>query len=361
MSTVNVKQFQEMIKFTIEAKIKKINLPLFIWGNHGVGKTTIVTEVAEQQGYTCVPLNLANQSPEELLGLPNLNKENESVEYFKPEWLKNDDNKPRLFFIDEINRAPKYVLQAIFSFINEGRLHTHFINDDDVIIAAGNPANMNYDVTEFDDEAFISRFVHLYLEPTNQEVLQYFEQQNVHPCVVEMMKEDVDIFTNSVVKESDRLSIKPDNRMLEKVGHVLNLFEEQKKEAKDFGTELIGGMIGVQKASILMDKFFNHSWIPNPKDLFDNKLNLKQDLPHKRIDIINVFNTKLVKYMDKENIFTTTNKKFLGSLKKYIKYIPKDCALGFLHETKIINVDLIDVINLFKRVDITFMKDIIES
>lgn len=358
-ATVNVTELKQIVKFTAKAKKEGISIPTFIWGAHGIGKTTIITEVAKELDYECVCLNLANQSPEELLGLPNIDKENQTTEYFKPEWLKTESEKPVIYFIDELNRAPKYVLQAIFSFVNEGRLHTHYINDHDIIIAAGNPSALDYEVTEFDDKAFLSRFAHMYLEPEHIEVIQYFESQNVHPCVVEMMKEDNEIFEKVAVAETDKLKINPDPRMMEKVGQVLNIVKPA--EMKKFGLSLVEAMIGTDKATIVASKFVNQDQIPDPKDILEGKVKCTV-LSHDRIDIINAFNTKLVKYLKEEGIFekSTVPEKICKSMKEYIEYLPKDSSLGLVKEMKIANIETINMIKLFKGVDQGFLFDLME-
>ena len=360
-ATVTVDSFKQMIKFTAKAKTEGVNVPLFVWGAHGIGKTTIVGQVAKDLEYDYVTLNLANQSPEELLGLQALNKEKKQTDYYKPEWLKTESKVPVIYFLDELNRAPKYVLQSIFSFINEGRLHTHYINKDDIIIAAGNPGSLDYEVTEFEDKAFLSRFAHVYLEPTQVEVLQYMNEQDVHPSVIEMIKEDSDLFENISVNDADKLKITPDPRMMEKVGRVLNLISVE--DLRTFGSDLVEAMIGIDKAVILIDKFKSQDSIPQPVKVLNGEVNLKKSFPHDRLDIINTFNAKLMKYLINEKILDNLDKftdKMSNNFKKYIEYIPKDAAYGVIREAKLANVDMLKIIDLFSKVDEKILADIME-
>ena len=350
MDTINIKEFQEIIGFSIIAKKRNLNLPIFVWGNHGVGKTTVIDDVAKKVNYNYVPLNLANQSPEELLGLPYIDKEKKITEYMKPAWLLNDSDRPTIYFLDEINRAPKYVLQSIFSFVNEGRIHTHHIQKDDVIFAAGNPANMDYDVTAFDDQAFNARFVHLYLEPDDDEVVKYFNKKKLHTALMEMLKEDHTLLANSAMKESDMVKINVDNRMLEKAGHVLNLFTEFPKYTKNTGYHFLAGMIGESHASVLMTKFNDNVSIPDPCDLFDGKVDVKNVFADDRIDIINAFNVRLSRHMVDRNLVNDLHGG--ENFKTYIQHIPVDCAYSFVIELQNMSVDSIDIINMFKKLQI---------
>ena len=78
--------------------------------------------MANDIDYKHFVLNLANQTPEDLSGYPD-----GKGGYILPNWLDRK-SKGTIYHLDEINRAPKYVLQCMFNFINEGRIHTHHIN-----------------------------------------------------------------------------------------------------------------------------------------------------------------------------------------------------------------------------------------
>ena len=365
-SSVTIKQYKKIINFV--SRIKKdhsVNIPLFIWGSHGIGKTTVTSKTAKENNNNCVVLNLANQSPEELLGNPVINKKSKTTEYFKPDWFMVEDKEtPCIYFLDEINRAPKYVLQSIFNFINEGRLHKHQINDHDVVIAAGNPSNFDYDVTDFDDEAFISRFAHLYLEPTQLEFITYYTENKLHPVLIDTVKDNTAMVENIVTDEKEMLKVSPDPRMMEKVGHILNIIT--KKEFKEFGINLIAGMVGWDIANVISDKFLNYSEIPDPSELLKGKLDLNV-FSEDRIDIINAFNTKLSAYLMKKGYLDDCekmSKKECKMILNYTQVIPKDCFLNIIREFHALKINSIKVLNFFKKFDPSntkILSDLVEA
>ncbi len=357
MSNINITQFKEIIEFSADSKKENINLPLFIWGSHGIGKTTVVTKMAKDMGYDCVVLNLANQTPEELLGCPKLNEKTKTTEYYKPEWLKNNQDKPVVYFVDEMNRAPKYVLQAMFSFINEGRLHTHHINENDIIIAAGNPASMDYEVTEFDDKAFLSRFIHLYLEPDTSEILQYMNKIKVNDIIVDMIKEDPEMFDTGIDKV-ERVPISTDPRMIEKLGQILNIIDNRQLET--FGYELIEAMVGADRAAIIYDKIKEKNSMPSIKDFFANKVDLSKRFTEDRIDIINTFNTMLCKEVIKLDKNKKLTKEKGKTIHNYLHIIPKDAALGFMNEFYNNSIDAMKIIDIFSNIDEEMLYDLME-
>ena len=116
---MNHEQLQKFLPF-----VHRNRVPIMLWGPTGIGKTTAIYEYAEAVGATVVTLHLASQEPGDLVGLPG-RVDNKTV-WLRPEWLPDeDDDGQYIFFLDEFNRGPKYVLACMFPFLLEGRLHTH--------------------------------------------------------------------------------------------------------------------------------------------------------------------------------------------------------------------------------------------
>lgn len=360
-AVLDIAKYKEAIKFV--ARMKKdhgINIPLNIWGKHATGKSQSTEQAATEIGYGCVILNMANQTPEELLGLPEKEIKDgfKSTSYIPPGWFKKFGDKPTIYFLDEFNRGPKYVLQSMFNFINEGRLGPHQLNPHDVVVAACNPDSADYEVTSMEDGALLSRFAQIYLEPSIKEVMSYLAQtKKVHQIALDILRDKGDIVKVSV-DEKDKVKVKPDFRMIEKVGVMLNHTTEQ--EFKDFGLELVGGMIGDELAMIVKTKWDENHNIPEPKDLFEGKVKVKA-INVDRQDMIVVLNSRMVDYMIANEFFKKkATKKDKKVLAEYIKHIPKDSAFGMVKELKIKGIGEFDIVDLFDEVDETFLYDLIE-
>ena len=82
-------------------------------GNHGIGKSEILTEYFSRKGMKVVPLFLGQMSdPGDLIGIPNRNTETGKTEFMPPYWFPLD-GKPIVLFLDELIRARPEVLQTI--------------------------------------------------------------------------------------------------------------------------------------------------------------------------------------------------------------------------------------------------------
>jgi MoxR-like ATPase len=145
--------------------------PIFIYGAPGIGKTQIAGKAADDLGVDLIPLDLQFMSPEDFLGIPKvidiqdpefgedgkLISSGKGVTRSNPPVVLPTDNGPEgkggFIFMDEMNRANKYILNAIMQFVQMGRVGTYKLPDKWVIVAAGNrPEDVSGsgEVAEFD-------------------------------------------------------------------------------------------------------------------------------------------------------------------------------------------------------------------
>ena len=129
-------------------------------GDHGIGKTEIVKQFAESQGYHCEVLQLTVMDTGDLIGIPEtIEKDGERVTaWAKPIWLQrvnqaNKEGKHVVVFLDELGRASVDIRQASLQMVLEGKIQEHSLGELDnlksLIVVADNPAD-DYDSAEFD-------------------------------------------------------------------------------------------------------------------------------------------------------------------------------------------------------------------
>jgi len=350
MARVNISKFKEIVAFIARAKREHgITCPILVWGKQATGKTSSVRQTAvaindilkaaggEVTSATSVTLNLANQTPEELLGFPSKDEKSQTTIYFRPSWMLDEPNTQVFYFLDEINRAPKYVLQSMFNFINEGRLHDHSIKPIDIVIAAANPPTEEFEVTDFDDAAFISRFAHFELEPDLEEVLKYFAaNKDIDPIVQDVMKE-----APAIDSDVPAIKIVPDFRMYERAGLLLKIMKEA--ELESFGSHLMTAMLGPDISTLILRKAKDRLKDIKAEDLLTGKVKLSS-IPLDRIDVITVLNANIARYFKSKGwAFPDKNGKItavaptsvLKIIASYVEYIPRDSAIALIKDFKI--------------------------
>lgn len=186
-------ELKSCIEFSVHNSDEHTKLPICLWGYHGVGKTQLVGQIAEEIDYNLVTLHLSTQDMIDLIGRP-ITVETSGVEIQKwatPNWLYEakenfeKTGKPNMFFLDEMNRAHQLVLNAMLPFLIEGKMHEHKIGPKDVVICACNPADgENYEVNEITDKAFLDRLGHVVVAPTSEEYQEYLEQIGMDPVTL---------------------------------------------------------------------------------------------------------------------------------------------------------------------------------
>ena len=133
---------------TIQERIKKIisaNIPLYIEGESGWGKSEIVAQVSEEMGLPLIDIRLAGVPPEDLNGVPV--RQGPSFVYLAPEWANKMKDKEFILFLDELNQASPQTLHAAYQIVlNRTIAGVHIPGMH--IIAAGNLMEENPLLTE---------------------------------------------------------------------------------------------------------------------------------------------------------------------------------------------------------------------
>lgn len=112
--------------------------PVMIWGPPGVGKSQLVSQVAEKHDRMLIDIRLSQMEPSDLRGIPF--KDGDKVEWAVPSMLPDAEKHGTegILFLDEITSAPPSVSAAAYQLILDRRLGDYQIPDGWAIFAAGN-------------------------------------------------------------------------------------------------------------------------------------------------------------------------------------------------------------------------------
>lgn len=156
----------ELKAFTSNIISSDKHIPLMIWSGPGIGKSSAIKQVAEENGMEFIDLRLSLLNPVDLRGLPIVDREKDSARWLSPEFLPNEKKhgKKGILFLDEINVAPFSVMAAGYQLILDRKLGEYTLPDGWKVIAAGNRSEDNANVTKF-PAPLANRFVHVEIEP----------------------------------------------------------------------------------------------------------------------------------------------------------------------------------------------------
>lgn len=157
-------------------------------GNHGIGKSEILTEYFAAKGMSVVALFLGQMSdPGDIIGLPHMNEQTGKTEFMPPYWFPTD-GKPVCLFLDELNRARPEILQTVMDLCLNRRLAGRSLPEGSTLVAAVNYGDQ-YQLTDM-DPALMSRFNIVSFKPTAEEWLLWARKEGLDERVINFIDEN---------------------------------------------------------------------------------------------------------------------------------------------------------------------------
>ncbi len=136
-------------------------VPTFLWGAPGIGKSSIVKQIADSKEIGFIDLRLALMDPTDLKGIPFYDKESHTALWAPPAFLPRDGEG--ILFLDELNAAPPSVQASAYQLILDRKVGEYILPDGWAIIAAGN-RDGDRGVTYRMPSPLANRFVHFEME-----------------------------------------------------------------------------------------------------------------------------------------------------------------------------------------------------
>jgi len=136
-------------------------VPTFLWGAPGIGKSSIVKEIAKSRDIGFIDLRLALMDPTDLKGIPFYDKESHTALWAPPAFLPSEGEG--ILFLDELNSAPPAVQSSAYQLILDRRIGEYILPDGWAIVAAGNREG-DRGVTYRMPAPLANRFVHFELD-----------------------------------------------------------------------------------------------------------------------------------------------------------------------------------------------------
>lgn len=167
------------------------NISILVRGDHGIGKSEIVKQIARRLNYSdedIIDRRMSQMTEGDVIGLPIMDVERGLTKFLPAEFVKQACERPVLLFLDEINRATQEVMQACFQLCLDRELNGNKLHEGTRVVAAVN-ASANYQVNEM-DPAFLDRFFVVELNPTAGEFFEHAESIGVDADLIRFLKEN---------------------------------------------------------------------------------------------------------------------------------------------------------------------------
>jgi len=139
------------------------NLPVLLWGQPGIGKSSTLTELARGLDLPLETVIASVHEPSDFSGLPVLGPDpaGQGIAMAPPDWaVRLRRAGDGLLFLDELSSAPPAVQAALLRVVLERRVGSLALPDGVRIVAAANPAGSAADGWQL-APPLANRFVHL--------------------------------------------------------------------------------------------------------------------------------------------------------------------------------------------------------
>jgi hypothetical protein len=137
--------------------------PVFVWGASGIGKSSVIHQVAKAMKRKVNDARLSQLESIDLRGFPIPDVKTKKMEWLPADFLPTKDDPPGILFLDEANGALPAVASAAYQLILDFKIGAYTLPDHWAIVAAGNNTS-DRGVTHNMPAPLNNRFVHIDLE-----------------------------------------------------------------------------------------------------------------------------------------------------------------------------------------------------
>jgi hypothetical protein len=137
------------------------HIPTFLWGAPGIGKSSIIKQIAHDSGIECIDLRLSLMDPTDLKGIPFYESESHTALWAPPSFLPREGKG--ILFLDELNSAAPAVQASAYQLILDRKVGEYTLPEGWAIVAAGNREGDRGVVYRL-PSPLANRFVHIEME-----------------------------------------------------------------------------------------------------------------------------------------------------------------------------------------------------
>ena len=242
--------------------------PILIRGRHGIGKSTIVYQIAEQRGLPVVERRASQMTEGDLLGLPKV--EGNVTQWLAPEWLHTACNEPVVLFLDEVDRATMEVRQGIFELCDSRKIAGYTLHEGTVIFACvngGGDHGDQYQVGEM-DPAELDRYTVFDVKPTVEDWLSWADG-NVSQVIWDFINDNHSHLEHNDDYEPNK--VYPSRRSWERLSRTIGDQDVKALASSGVLYHLTTGFVGFEAGVALVDYVKNYNKIVTVEEILEGK------------------------------------------------------------------------------------------
>ncbi len=270
------------------------DMPVFIHGSPGIGKSYIVNEIADNKGWELKDVRLSQLDPVDLRGIPSI-VEGQTV-WMPPVFFPKDNDKNGILFLDELNSAPPSVQAAIYQLILDRKLGEYTLPTSWRIICAGNRISDRGVVFKL-PTPLANRMVHLSVEARFDDFKLFAIKNTLHSFVIGFLSFRPDLLSCEPVTEDDSNPAFATPRTWHFLSNIL-----KKNQHTDKIEPIIYGTIGYSAGIEFLSYIKVYENIPDVKAIYEGHYPDTEDMTSPAL--LYALVSALVEYFDGSEQYT---------------------------------------------------------
>ena len=291
-------------------------------GNHGIGKSEILTAYYSAKGIPVIALFLGQMSdPGDIIGLPDKDPASGKTIFRPPYWFPTD-GKPIVLFLDELNRARPEILQTVMDLALNRELAGKKLPDGSRIISAVNLGEQ-YQLTDL-DPALVSRFNIVNFKPTVAEWLLWAKKEGLDQRVIEFISNNrLWLDKDPDMKDGADIGLDktPDRRAWKRVSDIIS--GRHNLTATD--GKVISSIVGGKAASTFLSSISTAKLVSGKEVLMlFGSQDLQKVLDSYKLHQLSAVNEDVYRYLEVEDIPSAKTSLASANLEAYFRYLAKN-------------------------------------
>lgn len=343
--------------------------PLSLWGHSGIGKTSLVKQVAkelekelsaERGRKVTIKVGIEKMStlqPFDLAGYPMVDENTypgKRVQRFATPYrlveaeLAGEDTYYLVFF-DEWNRARSEMHNAFMGYLDGDGINEHQIPKNMFVVTAANPPTDEGSygaITEVDDQAILRRLININVVPTTNEFMDFlYSDKSAHPAMQAFLEEDKSRMSKNDFEGITKDKLRVTNAGQVDVARAVNFLLEENDviTRKTLIKAVAQGVLGDAAGDLFAERFGQCEFLTTPEELIIKgsteafgKIKAavgKDSKGENRLDQVSKVVQNTIRFLNdgnREEMTKTQGNRLL----KFVEIIPQDMKTQVLKKSK---------------------------
>jgi MoxR-like ATPase len=298
-------------------------VPVFLWGPPGIGKSSIVSQIAKDRNIGFIDLRLSLLDPTDLRGIPFFNSEDNSAVWAPASFLPDGSVKEGILFLDELNTAAPMVQASAYQLILDRKIGEYTLPDGWSIVAAGNRESDRGVVFRM-ASPLANRFVHLDMESDLGEWKKWASKSGIDQNIIAFVSYRPDALFAFNTNSDSKAFATP--RTWEYVNEILKSIPEE-----DLLFDMIKGAIGEELAASFLGFKSVAKSLPDIEGILDGTIEIVPE----ETSALHILSTALSMRITHE-----TRASELDNLLQYTLKLPGEFAVMIVEDIRGRNIEV---------------------